>query len=368
MRDTVKNVSFGILDKSFNLLTYLDHYEEVMWIDKYDEVGEVEINAHPASEIMAAAQIDNYIWCSLSEHLMIIDSISFKFDSELGIRYIIKGHSLEVILRRRVLTYKTVFRNNLEDCIRQIIDWGFMRSTESGRKINNFRFQYSYDSRINTKTVDYEYEAGTELVTCIQEICQAENIGFKITMDSSNNFVFQLYVGEDRSYEQNSNPWVVFSPKYNNLISDKLEQNAFDYKNFIFVVGEEYEQQDPEWIRKGTGQTGLYRREMYESAADINHEVEDIDLNKTILTDAQYTAQLNQRANNRLKEYAIQKEIESEVDPNVNFEYGVDYFIGDVVQLENGYGYDERVRVSEFIIDHDLDGLAMYPTFKTIVE
>ena len=373
MRDTISNGSFAILDQNFETLIYLDHYEELMWIDKYDEVGEVEVNAHPTEEIMAAAQLDNYIWSSLSDRLMIIDSVSFRFDSELGIRYLIKGHSLESILNRRVLLYKTVFKNNLEDACRQIIDWGFRVVTESGRYVSNFVFQYSYDSRISSKTVNYEYEPGTEILTCIQEMCQGAEIGFKITLNELKQFVFQLYIGEDRSYSQETNPWIIFSPKFNNLISDKLEQNSVDQKNFVFVVGEEYTQDDvhypAEWIRRGIGEyTGLKRREKYESAADINHEVEQIDGTKITLTAAEYTAQLNQRATDRLNEFKVKKEIESEVDPNVNFEFGKDYFIGDIVQLENGYGYNEKVRVAEFIVDHSTAGLKMYPTFKNINE
>lgn len=266
--------------------------------------------------------------------------------------------------------YKTVFSNNLEDCCRQIIDWGFINVTETGRKIDNFKFEYSGDSRINTLQVNYEYEPGTEILTCIQDMCENEDIGFKMEVNDNKEFVFRLYVGEDRSYNQETNPWIVFSPKFNNLISDKLENNGVDYKNFVFVVGEEYQKDDKkmpaEWIRKGDGSTGLYRREMYESASDINHETEKIDGTKVTLTDTQYTAQLNQRADQRLKEYYVKSEVESEVDPNVNFEYGKDFFIGDVVQLENGYGFAETVRVTEFIVDHDLEGLKMYPTFTTI--
>lgn len=373
MVSSISNGSFAILDQNFEMIAYLDHYEELMWVDKYDEVGEIEIKADPTPEILEAAQMDNYIWSSLSDRLMIIDSLAFSYDASEGIRYLIKGHSLEVILRRRVLLYKTVFKNNLEDCCRQIVDWGFMRVTESGRKVDNFTFEYSGDPRISSKVVNYEYEPGTELLTCIQDMCQGEELGFKITLnESTKQFVFKLFIGEDRSYAQEANPWVVFSPTYNNLISDKIEQDAYDHKNFVFVVGEEYTKDethyDPEWIRYGTGETGLYRREVYESAADINHEIEEIDGTKIELTDAEYTAQLNQRATNKIKELKIQKEVESQVDPNVNFEYGKDYFIGDVVQLENAYGFNEKARVSEFIIDHNTSGLSMYPTFKNVNE
>lgn len=367
MRDTISDGSFAILDSNFDTLIYLDHYESLMWIDRYNQPGEVEIFAHPLTEVMEAAQINNYIWSSLSDRLMIIENVSFSFDSVQGIRYIIKGRSLESILDRRVLLYKTVFQNNLEDACRQIIDWGFMRVTESGRNVSNFTFKYSGDSRIRAKTVDYEYEPGTTILTCVTEMCQNAEIGFKITVNDNKQFVFELYMGENRSYDQETNPWIIFSPKFNNLISDKLQEDATNLKNFVFVVGEEYNDQAAEWIRQGSV-TGLLRRELYENASDINHEVEDINGNKTTLTAAQYTDQLKQRASDRLKENKINKEIESQVDPNVNFEFNKDYFIGDVIQLENGYGYDEKARVSEFIVSHSTSGLEMYPTFETVDE
>ncbi len=47
-------------------------------------------------------------------------------------------------------------------------------------------------------------------------------------------------------------------------------------------------------------------------------------------TDAQYNAILTQRGKEKLAEYAILEQIDSEVDPNANLVYGEDFDLGDL--------------------------------------
>ena len=86
------------------------------------------------------------------------------------------------------------------------------------RQIDNFVFEASTDPLITELTIEAQYN-GENLYNTIQTLCQINNIGFKITLTDNGFFVFKLYSGTDRSYDQLINPYVTFSPKFENIIN-----------------------------------------------------------------------------------------------------------------------------------------------------
>lgn len=376
MYGTISDTEFIILQKYVNGsgVTYekvhlLSQYESLLWVDRYNECGDFEISCYPSDEILEYGVRDNIIMSTSSRNAMVIEETKFSTSFTDGIRYSMKGRSLESILERRVLLYKTVFTENLEDGIRQILDVSFIKPEDSGRQISNLSFVYSGDAEINTLEVDYEFEKGTDLLEVISTMTKNAGLGFELIYDYEEDaFKFKLLKGKDRSYGQDTNPWVIFSPKFNNLIVDKIDtNNGYTYRNFVYVEGEQYNNKAPEKITVGES-TGIDRFEAYESASDINHEGTDTNGTKITLSDAEYTAQLQQRGEDKLLEFKKITKIESEVETKIGSIYGEDYFIGDVLQVENVLGYTHKIRVVEFIIEHTTAGLKMYPTFEGIEE
>lgn len=84
------------------------------------------------------------------------------------------------------------------------------------RKISNFVFVPSTDPKITSLKIDNQY-TGDCLYDVIKGLCEENNIGFKIVLTDENKFAFSLYAGVDRSYEQTENPYVVFSPNFENI-------------------------------------------------------------------------------------------------------------------------------------------------------
>ena len=173
-------------------------------------------------------------------------------------------------------------------------------------------------------------------------------MGYKVTLNSSNQFVFKLYMGEDRSYDQLTNPYVVFSPNYENIINSNYIDSTENMKNITLVTGESTS------ITVGES-SGLLRREIYTDARGIRPE-EVSDYNEALKQRGLYTLQDNSRVKN----------FEGEVDAIRMFVYGKDFFIGDVVQISNEYGIEGSARVMEFIKSDDASGSKAYPTFQAI--
>ena len=64
------------------------------------------------------------------------------------------------------------------------------------------------------------------------------------------------------------------------------------------------------------------------------------------------------------KDFTYKTAFEGEIVPENIFVYGVDYFVGDIVQFCDKYGNKKPLRVKEFVISNDADGFQMIPGFE----
>ena len=145
----------------------------------------------------------------------------------------ISGRSLESILERRIIWGQMTFSGTLQTQVKAMLDSCIISPTITDRKIPNFIFQESTDPAITSITLaDTQYN-GENLYDAICKLCESNKVGFKIILNDSNQFVFSLYKGTDRSYDQDANPYVIFSPKFENIINSKYikSQNT----RFIFL-------------------------------------------------------------------------------------------------------------------------------------
>ena len=110
--------------------------------------------------------------------------------------------------------------------------------------------------------------------------------------------------------------------------------------------------------------SGLDRRELFTDARDISSDIGD---GQTLSTE-EYTAQLQQRGKEKLAENINVVSFEGEIETTIMFKYGIDFFMGDIVQFANEYGHESKVRVIEMVRSEDEDGCSAYPTFETVIE
>ena len=67
-----------------------------------------------------------------------------------------------------------------------------------------------------------------------------------------------------------------------------------------------------------------------------------------------------------LAENIFIESFEGQAETTMSFKYGEDFFMGDIVQLENEYGRVLRARVTEVVRSKDVSGVETYPTFTTV--
>lgn len=352
---------FYILDQNFNTQALLNQFESLLWVERYNSCGDFEIFTYPTPELIQYAVKNNYIWKSDSEYMMIIEELELVSTPENGVQFIIRGRSLESILDRRIIWNQTRVTSNIQTSLKRLITEAITSPIDSSRRIPNFVFQDTTNEYITTTMIDKQY-TGDSLLEAVMEICQDNEVGFKVTLNENNQFVFSLYTGDDRSYKQNENPYVVFSPNYANLMNSNYYESLQGYRNVVLVAGAGEGAARKTRVVGNT--SGLLRRELYADARDLR----DTDENNNPIPDATYYANLYKRGLEKLLENEPLEYFEGEIDTDRLFFYKKDFYMGDIVQVANEFDMEGRARIVEFISSYNTDGIKQYPTFKIMYE
>lgn len=347
-----------ILDENFKNVMYIDVFESFIWTERYSECGEFELYTLITPFLLNNIRQGYYVSLNDSEYVMIVECIEITTDLDEGDHLKITGRSLESILDRRIIWTQTVINGNLQNGIKKLLNENAISPSIAGRAIPGLIFADSTDPAITGLTLRAQY-TGNNLYDTIKAICLENNLGFKITLNANNQFVFELYAGTDRSYDQNVNPYVIFSPEFDNLLGSNYIESKKTLKNVNLIAGED--QGDARRTTVIGTATGLARRELYTDARDIQSEVDG-----TVIPDAEYIAQLQQRGLEKLTEHRETREFEGEADTTRMFIYGDDYLKGDVVEIVNEYGMEAKVRVMEVVRSQDVNGYTIYPGFTII--
>lgn len=354
-----------ILNSGFQKIGVIDTYESLIWTDRYFEAGDFELLTSPNQQNLSILTQAVYAAIEESEHLMTIEDIHIKTDPIQGNKLIMKGRSFESILDRRIIWNPIYFEDEpIQYSIFTLLNEHVINPVDISRKINNLEFEFSTDPIVLSIHISNQYW-GDVLYNSIVNLCFSNNIGFKITLNDAGKYVFKLYSGIDRSYDQVENPYVVFSPNFENLKNSEYMLSSRLLKTVTLTAGE-----------KGVGNaqlvmevdssegflSDLYRKEMFLDAQDISK----VDQSGNPISDEEYFAHLHQRGLEELSKNIVIETFASEVDPTSNFIFGEDFFLGDILQVSNEYGYEGKSRVIEVVRCQDGSGFKIYPIFCVV--
>lgn len=369
-------MNIWLLDNAFKGLYLIDTYKSIIWTESYRGYGDFELYV-PLNdrliEIMTfirdqrTKELDTYLLSTESDQVMIVEEleISTFYDNLTNMGRLIKlsGRSLESILERRIVWRQTVFNGDFQNAVEKLLNENVISPEITDRKIPGFIFVRSEDPRITNLKADTQF-TGDNLYKALNDLCEPKDLGFIVRLTNDNKFAFQLYIGDDRSYDQTENPYVVFSPKYENLVNSNFLEDVKEYKNVTLVMGED----DGHSRRTYTvgSSSGLARRELYTDARDIQSEYYDDDGEQHTVPDDKYNASLKERGEKDLVDYKSIQTFEGEVESLTMFVYGRDFFKGDIVQVETEYGVQSKMRVIQMVRTQDEDGIKAYPVFDIL--
>lgn len=349
-----------ILNKQLIPEAVIDTYTSIIWTDRYNLCGDFEVSVPANIYYLSIFHIGDYIVCDESEHVMVVEKIQIKSEPETGDTMVISGRSIESILDRRIIWGQVNFNGNVEEVIFKMLNICLGSEASDERKIPIVSFKSANDVYISSLRVDLQC-TGDGLYETISKITKSLNLGFKMVLDN-NMFVFSLYNGVNHSENQFINPYVIFSPNFDNMINSNFIEDISPLKTAA-LIGGEGEGSERRYMEVKASLEGLNRREMFVDARDISSRVDG----EHSLTLEEYNNLLTQRGVLKLSEKKVGMNFEGKIESSQLFIYGKDYEIGDIVQIENSYGYKTGARITEAVISYNSEGFSIYPTLQTII-
>lgn len=346
-----------VLDLNVNILDTIDTFKSCIWTVQYFSLNEFELVVPATDKNIDLLQKDRLL-CrdkdrdgDMWNNVMIIENIKIETDWENGDKITVTGRGLKSLVGRRIVWKQTNLTGKVEAGIRQIITENIIDPEDQKRKIDNVQLD---DAAGITDTFDIQI-IGDDIDEWVESICSTYGIGWDVYIQGK-NFIFKLYKGLDRSYDQKDRMPVVFSDEFDNLLATAYSYERAEFKNAALIGGE------GEGINQRTttigDSTGLDRYETYIDGSSVSS-------NGEIITEEQYYKMLQDYGKGELNNVSFTETFEGSTDPNGNYILNKDYFLGDIVQVINEYGISATPRIIEIIESEDENGTLTVPTFST---
>lgn len=224
------------MDSGFKNTRIIDAFSSFIWNDQYIGYGDFELRFPMVEGALGGIDLGRYLTNNESDRYMIVEGIEMRTSVEDGNTVTISGRSLESLLDRRVILEQTILTGSFQDGIFRLINASILNPTNPDRKISKIIFKWSEDPRIISEQIDLTVNKGANLYDAVYEICYDRRIGFRcIPNDKDGTISFELFMGQDRSYAQSKNPWVVFSPKFENIQETDMVINKENLRNVIYA-------------------------------------------------------------------------------------------------------------------------------------
>lgn len=275
------------------------------------------------------------------------------------------------------------------------------------------------------KSISFEVsEVGISVLDILKKICEEYEAGFKVTLNpKTKKFEFVSYYGMDRSLEQRKNTPLYFSEEMGNILYVNYYEDAIDYKNTVYTFGSSGPANFSQYLTYGATQnismarnvfpgfcdvslnvgsghiqlnpdgsdyqdspiSGLARREGYVSSeasldnpptkttvdAETGEETDSTEINGAqwaVLFCPSYVSRIWSDGVEYLRSPDVKyvKDANGEIDVNVFYHFGIDYFLGDIVEYDTGYELNSKALVDEVVYSYDSDGIIVTPNFRDI--
>lgn len=368
-----------ILDSLLRRTQVFDVFESMIWTERFADVGDFEFHIQSTFDTRSAFSSGVRIAINESYRVMTVETVEDTTDEDSKAILKISGRSIESIFEDRIarhvesfpLPNPSTYTGTPGDIIREMFYErcvvGYTDGTETeGRDKIPFAIQATSDGTNDIfppgtlpeplDEITWNQELDT-LFNAMKNLADAHDLGFRLIRNFDNSqLIFNVYTGNDRTTRQTDLLPVIFSPNLENLQNTTEFSTIAQSKNVAVVytglIGEgsgtvEFvygDGVDPEV-------SGFDRRVMFVDASSQIDET-TVDVVGTL-------QELGRQAlaPNRAKAY-----FDGELNQDSTYKYGVDYSIGDLVELRNIDGVISYKRVTEQIFVSDSSGDKSYPT------
>lgn len=354
-----------ILDSLLRREEVVDKFESLIWTERYAEIGDFDLTIQSTRASRMQFTAGTRLAVNTSYRVMTVETVENTTDSEGKKLLKVKGRSLEALLEDRVaknshadLTVEPVWvlGGTPGDIARKIFD----EICRLGRLSLDDRIPFIQTGTIfPASTIP---ESGTPITVelppvtvlkAIKDLCDLYDLGFRLVRNfDMSQLYFDIYSGHERTTRQRVFNPVVFSVNHETLQSSTELESIENTKNVAYVYSEAgsltvYGENVPIDV------DGFDRRVLLVEATDVKADNPDI------------PGALRQKGEEQLSKARAFSAFDGELNQYSTFRYGVDYELGDIVELRNEDDIITYKRVTEQIFVHDGEGERSYPTLAS---
>lgn len=356
------------LDRKFQKQDTIDKFVSAIWTERYYGDSEVELIVPATNEMIQKLTVGTFLGLIGSKEVILLDTV----DIEKGALKV-TGSSLLVFLNNRFIRTTAAHEDRYWSITQTagialwwIVYYMCIAGTYPVGVPNPALFvipglglgNYDNSGPVVTFAVPYGpvYDA-------MRNIATTYGVGIKITLesvtDTSYSLAFWSYKGLDHTSGQSVNQVVRFSPQMDSLTDIKELQSIKDMSTLVYS----FAPGNPDGLATSPGvsslagaqYTGFDLRALMTFEEDITTDQVGGDPNALVNI-------LNSRANLALTDHRFARAIDGQIVPLHQFQYGVDYNLGDIIEVQGNSEIVQTSMVTEYIRAQDNAGERAYPT------
>ena len=392
----------------------VDEFISAIWTERYSSMGEVQLVVPATPENLEKLADGTFLALRGTKEVMVLETVSIE-DQLMTI----VGNSLLGFLNNRLSWFANPAYNDEEEGSPPIVDYTqtvipgqFLANVVDKMVINpvsfagdwtnvNLNWEYERIDHLELGPVDTTGAAKRltiptgPLYEGLEQLAIQEELGISLYLDLADELAgyvlkFTTYRGKDRT-TGSAHPLVRLVPDMDSLSEIKEVRSRANHKNVVYVQykGKLYKYlaepalPEPEGFarrvlvvdaqgepvgrkRQSPWAKGLQYFYAGGSGGESNTTSSNSGWSDYVVTPADLTAFLNQQAKDALANHNYILAIDGQTSPNADYKYGVDYGLGDVIELEGLTGAISKARITEYIRSQDKSGEKEYPTISVL--
>ena len=353
-----------ILDDQYQRSSIYDGYISLIWTDRYTAYGDFELVTTNSQEARGLFKDGTKLGIYSSDRVMLVETVE-ETRSDSGENLLkIKGRSLESIMEQRIAisaamlsgigsTPKWVFsayrpHETMALLYKTVLYDGALNVNDVFSSVP-WLSVYSEGILFPPDVVRFEFEPDT-VYNSIKKVADLYNIGFRIKWyKDSGSLRFTVYTGTDRSSGQTTAPSVVFDENTDSLTNVSSLRSTAGMKTVALILSK-------------NASAWVYADNYDPASKGLLRRVVTGTIDSDLPAGADLNALMLQKGKELLGEHRPIIGFDGEVPQNSTYKYGVDYGLGDLVELRDSSGNINVMRVTEQIFVSDKEGIRSYPT------
>ena len=356
-----------IYDTSLELLGIIDEISAMIWTRRYWECGEFSLLVPMTPRHTSLLQNGRLIARKDTDEMGQVRYLTVTKD-ENGLEQIeVQGKLLTHWIGNRLLLSSIVSTLPTHDLLVRIVLENLIAPADPRRVVPNLFLADMSD--LSSETVACVCNAYSNALDTCSERAKLAKLGFKIITDlKQKKHFFRVYKGVDRTAGQTENSICIFSPDFDNVLSQEYTHSVENVATVAYVGGEDTEGEARQVVEvSDDAPTSLDRIEYFDDSSGISRFYME-DGQEQQLSLAAYLALLTARGHQVLDQKTESISFSSHIDTHANLVYKKDFDLGDRVTCVNKrWGIRIDSRITEITESYESGKEALEVTFGTSI-